>query len=434
MNGSGLPGSSHGAWHPTIATFRSSIVAALLIGVALLFRRPDLLVLATPLAVVSVWSVLTRPTRVPSVSDRLGHATVREGEATTWQIEVADAEHVDVVSATTTDLHWFERRPPRGTKTVAVSDRAASFSFSIRALRWGRYVFDPLRVSAASPWGAFRYLVAQPSQTITALPQPAVFDSGAPVRPTDGLVGSYRSVRPGEGSEFAGVRAFQVGDRMRRINWTRSLRSDGLQVNATFADQDTHVALVIDSGIDLGASGGVDGVASSLDTAVRAAGAIAEHYGTRGNRVSLRSLDQAARLSVPPGSGAAHVRRILDTLARVNAPGGRFSVWGSHRAGGSAEMTVVLSPLLTPDALDRAVRLGRLGRPVVVIDTLPDHVAEHDDPLTNLAWRIRLLERRRELRLVQELGVAVVRWQGPGSLDQFLRDAVRRTAAPRIRA
>ena len=99
-----------------------------------------------------------------------------------------------------------------------------------------------------------------------------------------------------------------------------------------------------------------------------------------------------------------------------------------------AEITVVLSPLASTEALERAVLLGRRGGSVVVVDTLPDHVTDADDPLLALAWRIRLLERRRELRLATENGIAVSQWLGPGSLDQFLRNVARQSSAPRIRS
>ena len=63
-----------------------------------------------------------------------------------------------------------------------------------------------------------------------------------------------------------------------------------------------------------------------------------------------------------------------------------------------------------------------------------DHVvfAVRDlDAAGALAWRIRLLERSRELRAVRAAGVPVVAWRGPGSLDQVLRDLSRRRGAPR---
>jgi hypothetical protein len=69
---------------------------------------------------------------------------------------------------------------------------------------------------------------------------------------------------------------------------------------------------------------------------------------------------------------------------------------------------------------------------VIVVDTLPLHVARDEDPYTALAWRIRLLERRRELRVVTAAGIPVVAWRGPGSLDQVIRDIGRRGRGPRM--
>lgn len=416
-----------------MAYYRSAIVAVVLIAIALLFRRPDLLVLATPAAVVTVWSALTRPMQIPVFEDHLGHTTIREGDATSWRTEVSDAHDVDLVAIAAEDMDWFQRSPSRGSATAAVNHGVASVGLQVRSVRWGRRYLDPLTVTASSSWGAFELSTELRPQPIITLPTPAVFDSTAPVRPTNGLVGSYRSVRPGEGSEFASVRSFQAGDRMRRINWSRSLRSDGLQVNATSADQDSHVALVVDLAEDLGISEGIEGRASSLDITVRAAGAIAEHYVRGGNRVSLRSFDPAVRIALPPAAGQAHLRRVLDTLARVNAPAGRFARTGG-RSMSTAEVTVVLSPLVSTQALDRAVALGRRGGSVVVVDTLPDHVIDDEDPLLALAWRIRLLERRRELRRAQEVGIMVTQWRGPGSLDHFLRNVARQSSAPRVRS
>ena len=48
------------------------------------------------------------------------------------------------------------------------------------------------------------------------------------------------------------------------------------------------------------------------------------------------------------------------------------------------------------------------------------------DPLARTAWRLRMLERDREIRAVQAQGVPVVPWLGPGSLDVVLRELARR--------
>lgn len=424
------------AWTPTAAHFRAVAVATVLVTAALIWRRPDLLVIATPFAVVAAWSALTRPTQPPVLVDGFEHSTIREGDATRWRATLTG--EVDLVTAAIDHDPWIETRPVRGAVAVAARGDETALSVVTRSMRWGRRTIERVELGASSPWAAFRWATTTPPRHVTTLPLPAVFDVGASPRPPDGLIGLHRSTRGGEGNEFAGIRAFRAGDRMRRINWARSARSEELLVNATWADLDTHVALVLDATDDYGVSDGIDGRASSLDAGVRAAGAIAEHYATRGERVSLRTFGGPVTHSVPPGTGRGQLRRTLDTLADVRpaadgrplARAGRAASW--RHVSTTGQMTVMLSPLVAPDALDLAMSLGRQGLAVVVIDTLPDHVVVHDDELTSLAWRIRLLERRRELRMVTAAGIPVVRWQGPGSLDQVIRDIARRTTGPRL--
>ena len=224
---------------------------------------------------------------------------------------------------------------------------------------------------------------------------------------------------------------------MRRINWPRSVRTRELQVNSTWADLDIHVALLIDATDDFGVSEGIDGLASSLDGAVRAAGAIAELYAPRGDRVSLRTFGSTRTHLVRPGTGRAQLRRILETLARMTPEYSARTVSrgpiGRQIGRLDAEMVVMLSPLIAPEALDLAVDLGRQGMMVIIVDTLPDHVVQDDeDQYVALAWRIRLLERRRELRMVMAAGIPVVEWRGPGSLDPVIRDISRRASGPRM--
>lgn len=425
-----------GQWRPTIATARAAAGSLALIMIALIWRRPDLLVIATPLAVVAAWTALTRPGPAPEFTEQLGHPTIREGDASTWSASVAGGPEIDLVIAALEEAPWIETRPRNGVLTTAAVGGAAHVAVALRSTRWGRRPIERARIAAASPWAGFRWAVVGERHPLTTLPLPALFDVNASPRPSEGLVGLHRSSRSGDGNEFAGVRPFQPGDRMRRINWQRSVRSGELQVNSTLADLDSHVALLLDANDDVGVSEGVDGSASSLDLGVRAAASIAEHYAPRGERVSLRVFGAVGIHSLPAGTGRPQLRRILDTLAQVrpsDATGSssaesalrRLRIRGDH-------VTVMLSPLIAPEALDVAMALGRRGGSVIVIDTLPDHVADDDDRYTALAWRIRLLERRQELRSVQAAGIPVVAWRGPGSLDQVIRDIGRRSAGPRM--
>ena len=424
-----------GPWQASPAHFRAVVVGIVGIAAALLFRVPILLVMATPFAFVAVWSSVTRPAEVPTLVGRLAPSTVREGEATAWTGELSGLSSVDHVIAFAPERRWLEIRPRSGVVVAAVGsgDSTTTLSVPMRATHWGRHKLGPTNVVALSSWGAFRWLVIDDDYQVTALPLPEVFDAAPTRHRANGLVGLNRAMQSGDGTEFSGIRPFQTGDRLRRINWARSLRSDELHVTATYADQDTHVALFVDARADYGTSGGIDGAASSLDTTVRAAGAIAEFFLLRGDRVSLHILDSHLPTSVPPASGSRHLRRILDVLAAIEP--------ATHGAGfnrvprvavPSGALAILLSPLISPEALARAISLASRGLRVAVVDTLPEDIHVDDGSTTELAWRIRLLERRGEMRSVQQVGVPVVTWRGPGSLDPFLREIARRSSVPKM--
>ena len=426
-----------GSWRPTVAYFRAAVGAVVFVAIGLVGRRPDLLVIAAPLAVVTAWSLLTRPSAPAMFAEHLGHATIREGDATTWHGSISGVPELDLAVASIEAAPWVDTRPHGGAVVAAAHDGSADLAIGLRSVRWGRRPVERVAVVATTPWAGFRCSTTAPRHALTTLPRPAQFDADASARPSDGLIGLHRSARPGEGNEFAGIRAFRAGDRMRRINWPRSVRTGELQVNSTWADLDTHIALLIDATDDFGVSEGVDGLASSLDGAVRAAGALAEHFAPRGERVSLRTFGSSVTHTVPPGTGRAQLRRILETLAGVTPADMRRGTSARVNRGRhgmiDAQLVVMLSPLIAPEALDLAVDFGRQGLTVIVVDTLPEHVTQDEDVYVGLAWRIRLLERRRELRLVMAAGIPVVEWRGPGSLDQVIRDISRRASGPRMR-
>jgi len=334
----------------------------------------------------------------------------------------------------------------------ADSSAVITLDVGLQSLRWGRRLVGSGLVAATSAWGAFRFGPLDcPPRTLRTLPLPATFDAQAPTPHPNGLVGLNRSRRAGDGSEFASIRAFQHGDRLRRIHWPLSLRTGELHVTSTWADQDSNVMLMVDALNDLGQSEGLGRSASSLDVTVRAAAAMAvtvraaaamaEHYLRRGDRVGLRVFGTINVARLPAVAGRSHLRRVLDTLANIEAGTDRQSN-PTTVAGGLPDGTlvIVLSPLVSPDALTHAVTLARRGLGVIIIDTLPEQVGRQDvagthgdaDARAQLAWRIRLLEREREIRRVQQAGIPTVPWRGPGSLDQVLRDLGRRSSAGRM--
>ncbi|HSP59742.1 MAG TPA: DUF58 domain-containing protein [Ornithinimicrobium sp.] len=443
-------------WAPTHALLRCLVVVVLTAPVALLWRRPDLVVLATPCAVVLAWSLVTRPDRTPGRALALSHAQVREGEQVLAVAEVEPVPDAEVLSAALAPAPFVRGVGPgatgRGTRpdpraaaegagVSSVVDAAGPtvggrrrLVLGMRPTRWGRRRIGPVQVGAVGAWGSYRWgPVSLDPLALPVLPQPAAFDGSAPAPHPRGLVGAHRSSRPGEGSEFASLRPFQVGDRLRRIHWPRSTRTGELHVTASYADQDTHVAVLVDAHYDLGLSGGVDGRSRSLDRAGRAAAAGAAHFLQPGDRVSLRVLSARTPLTVPTGTGRRHGVRILDTLSRVvPSVTEETDPRRVHLGVREGTLVVMISALVSPDALTQAATLAARGLSVVVVDALVDGreggVARSDerDPLARTAWRIRMLERDREIRAIRAQGVAVVPWLGPGSLDVVLRELAHR--------
>ncbi len=427
-------------WRPTAALTRAGLVSATLAAAAVGLGRPDLLVLAAPFVVHAAAVVVRRPVAEPVVTSRLGHTDVREGEGTTVHVRLrgcADVEHAVVE----VEREAYQRTDPAhgavGTRSTGTDE--VELQVSLASTRWGRREAGGGLVAATGPWAGRRWgpHPVHPA-LLTTLPLPGVFDSRAPSPHPVGLVGTHQARRAGQGSELADIRPFRAGDRLRRIHWRQSARTGALHVTGTVAEEDSSVLLIVDSGTELGSSGGLDGSASMLDVAVRAAGALAEHYLLRGDRVGLRVLGSTERSVVPVGGGRRQLRRVLDTLARVTAGerrGGAAPGRLSFRVPAGA-VVLLLSPLLSDDVTTTAVSLARSGLTVVVVDTLPAELDLDDldaaiDRRRALAWRIRLLERELMLGRVQQAGVAVVPWRGPGTLDAVLRGLGRRSRGPR---
>lgn len=415
-------------WRMTYAHARAFLLSGLGVLVAVLFRRPDLVVLVFPLILVTGWGLRARPAEAPTARLRQSHTMMREGETAYLRVDVTPIAGQDFSAVSAATSVYVEAPGGANSRVIATPQPGVTLtsSVSLRATRWGRRRLGPVVFGGTSAWGAFRF-GPQPVDAlgVTVVPQPAAFDSSAPAPSPRGLVGGHRSNRPGDGSEFAGIRQFQWGDRLKRIHWSRSLRSGSLHVTTTHADQDTHVAVVLDAHYDLGRSEGIDGRPSSLDLSVRAAAAVSEHFLAHGDRVSLRVLSHRAPMTVPAGTGSRQGVRILDTLARV-VPGPPLDSRLPALRLRPGALVVVVSAMVSPDAATSAATLAGAGFSVVMIDTLHNHVQPADDePLALVAWRIRMIERDHEIAAVIRRGVPVVPWVGPGSVDGVLRQLGR---------
>jgi uncharacterized protein (DUF58 family) len=425
------------SWRATAALSRALVVGAVGIGTAVLAGEPVIVVLVAPLVVCGALGLAHRPTGSPRLATRLDHHSLHEGQGTTSRLVLDDGGDVEHVTRVAAGSPYVVMRPANGRIGRLLRDGA---DLEISPRRWGRRLLGEERIGLTTRWAGYRWgPVPMVGEEIRVLPATAAFDSRADAPQPVGLVGAHRSRREGSGTEFAGIRPFQPGDRLRRISWRVSVRTDRLHVTTARAEQDTGVLLVVDALADHGLSQGVDGVASSLDLTIRAAAAVGEHHLRRGDRVALRVIGRDAP-QLGYGAGRRRLRVLLDTLAGIR-PG---ELWDGELRRlnlpvSAGTEVVVFSPMLSEAIATATATLFQRGLPVLVVDTLPPGatpgVAEGADArLAEIAWRMRRIEREQVLAALAGLGCPVVAWRGPGTLDDVLHRLARRAQLPQVRS
>ncbi|MFC0526290.1 DUF58 domain-containing protein [Phytohabitans kaempferiae] len=425
-------------WTPTRALGRAVLMTGLLLIAGVLAGRVDLVVLAIPFALGTTVALHRRPRERPRIALEVDEGYLVEGAEAVAAVTVGNPEApaYDLVVVRTRIPPWLRikdgDRPVLMTLAPGAVDQV---ELRGEALRWGRHPLGPAAARAAACDGLMisRAGVAYP-RGVKVYPVTEPFDADEAMPRAAGLVGGHRSRRPGEGGELAGVRVFQPGDRLRRVDWRVSLRARQLHVAATLSDRDAEVVLLLDVLAEAGRSGGVGGTASVLDTTVRAAAAIAEHYLHRGDRVSMLEYGTSAR-RLRPATGRRQYLTVLEWLLDVQAQPSPYEpydqVFGPHLLSSDA-LVVVFTPLVDGRSAEMLARLARSGRFVLAVDTLPEGVGPpRRSDWTDVAHRFWRLERDNTIGQLREHGVPVVRWAGAGSLDLVLRDVARMASAPK---
>ncbi|HYI73744.1 MAG TPA: DUF58 domain-containing protein [Gaiellaceae bacterium] len=397
-----------------------TLAAAGLVG-ALALRRPELAAAAAPFALVL--AVGLRVARAPelSVSLSLPDERTHEGADVDVSLEVTADRPVDRLELLV-DL-------PRaiavvgGASTHAVrlgAQEPRDLPLTIRCTRWGVFRFGRIDVRARDP---LRLVTWETSfdrpQRLKAYPtQITVRQLLSPVR-TQALAGSEVARTKGDGVEYADLRDFVAGDRVRAINWRASARRQGLVVNERHPERNTDVVLFLDSFTDVRRGG-----ESILDEAVRATASLATRYLERRDRVGLIGFGGVLRW-LQPGLGITQRYRLIETMIEtgveptytwrdVNLIPARILPPGSLVLG--------LTPLLDARfvAALEDLRARRFDVAVVEVDPVP-LVEPGSTAAEKLAYRVWLLEREVIRARLVALGVGVATW-GDGELDAVLEE------------
>ena len=175
--------------------------------------------------------------------------------------------------------------------------------------RWGSYVLGDLRLVAHDRFRVFRYERRQDfALPLKVYPRPELVRELLLPLETQVFTGNLVAREKGEGIEFADLRPFVPGDRVRRINWRASARRGELWVNELHAERNADVILFLDSFTEARREN-----ESTLDRAVRGTSALAEHYLQHKDRVGLVSFGGVLNWLLP-STGLTQLYRIVDSL------------------------------------------------------------------------------------------------------------------------
>ena len=256
---------------PKVAAYAA--LGGLALIAALVTRRPELAALGAPFLLLLGAGFLTAADPELRASVRVGNDRLLEGDVVDVEVELTAAhtvERLELLLEVPAGMALAEGENPIAVRLVG----SRTITLRLVAERWGAYEIGNLTVRARDAFGLF----ARGGQIRAAAPV-KVFPKREALRrllrPADTQLysGDELSRTKGEGLEFADLRPFTFGDRMKRINWRASARRGELWVNEQHPERNVDVVLFVDSFAEV-----KRGSASTLDLAVRAASTLAERY------------------------------------------------------------------------------------------------------------------------------------------------------------
>ena len=397
------------------------VYALLLIGLASL--NGALIALVLPLTVYLAAALLYGPGQLKLRASRsLSDDRVHGGQAVTVHLKLVN-EGGNLEEVLVQDLLPPGLRVVDGETSMVATLRSGgtlALSYQVQARRGG-FRFDQVRVTAGERFGLFRrhVSVSAPGE-LFVLPQPRPLKRVA-IRPlrTRGYAGPVPARQGGSGTDFFGVREYQVGDPRRWINWRISARHPRSLFSNEFEQE-----RIADVGLILDARSRSDvrvGEQSLFEHAVQATASLAEAFLGDGNRVGLLIYGRVLDWTFP-GYGKVQRERILRALARARTGESQVFDHLSYlptRFFPAQSQVVLVSPLW-PDDLAMLVRLRARGYQVLVVR--PDLIELEvmtlgADPAVELAARIARVEWLLLVQRLRRAGIRVVDWKVEEPLD-----------------
>ena len=399
---------------PRVAGYTALGTLGLLVGLAA--SEPAAVAFGAAFLLSIVYGLAAPRPSLPDSEIALSHERVLEGDAVEVQLELAAKAPVD----------WLElelRVPARaqlleGQQRLVLglgAGEARTLRYRIQYPRWGVYPVGELRLV-----GAHRLLAVSssaerdPPRLVRVYPRLERLRRLARPLATRPASGSRPAAVSGEGIEFAEMRAFRAGERVRRVNWRASARRGQLLVSDRVPERSSDIVLFLDSLTEAATE-----EESTLDLSVRAVATLVGEYLRQRDRVGLLSFGGDLEWVLP--SAGAHQRyRILDAV--LSSESARLLRWQDlslipRRVLPPQSLIVALTPLLDWRVNRALLNLRARGYDLALIEVDPLRFAEQARALYGeQAWRVWLLERELIRNQFLRAAVPVSRWNGEAPL------------------
>jgi len=409
------------------------VLTALGLLASLIFQRPELALIAAPFGVLLAIGLAHARRPDVRVHLELDRDRVLEDDEITFELELDARDSVsrlEVLLEVPRGLELVSGRNPVAIRLEFGEERLLEFRF--RCARWGAYRLGDVHLRARDAAGRFAWeKTLDRAETLRVYPRPEQLRELVAPRETQLFTGNRVSRQKGEGLEFADLRPFAHGDRIRRINWRASARRGELWVNEFHAERNSDVIIFLDSFADarLGGTG-------TLDEAIRAAASLSERYLIEKDRVGLINFGGILNW-LRPGTGLIQRYQIVEAL--LNTEITLSYAWKEidflpRGTLPAKALVLALTPLLDDRAVSALLDLRARGFDLVVIEVSPLPFAEPEPGETGkLAFRLWKLVREGRRAEYERAGAAVVEWHEGMPLTAILEgvSASRRHARAR---
>ena len=407
-------------------------LAALGMLAALALGRAELAVLAAPFAVAVAVGVPWAADPGLRAWITLDRDRIIEGGEVGVEVEVESVVGVQRIEVLLVVPDGLEGA---GVNPVALrlsGGTSRSTDFTVRAERWGTYRLGNVALRTSDRLGFFMFetLIDQ-ARPLKVYPHPEELRTMLRPLDTQPFGGNQVARSKGEGIEFADLRPFAVGDRLRRINWRASARRGTLWVNELHPERNTDVVIFLDSFAEARRDD-----RGTLDLAVRAAASLADRYLKHKDRVGLVSFGGVLNW-LRPATGLVQLYRIVDSLLDTEIM--LSYAWKDieivpRRTLPPQALVLGLTPLLDERAVGAMLDLRTRGFDLAVIEVSPEpFTPAPKDELGRFAYRLWLLRRDALRDRFRSLGVPISEWREGTGLQAPIEEvrAFRRYARTR---